>query len=59
MNVIGRAKVQEQQENQRESNNYDVAGADEEKPSYRRRFLKAPNKFSNSLVRIPTVCWLS
>lgn len=52
---VGRAKVKDQQENQRKATFADVAGADEEKAELQEvvEFLKAPNKFNSLGARIP------
>lgn len=52
---VGRAKVKDQQENQRKATFADVAGADEEKAELQEvvEFLKAPNKFNALGARIP------
>ena len=52
---VGRAKVKDQQEGQREATFADVAGADEEKAELQEvvEFLKAPNKFNSLGARIP------
>ena len=52
---VGRAKVKDQQENQRKATFADVAGADEEKAALQEvvEFLKAPNKFNSLGARIP------
>ena len=52
---VGRAKVKDQQENQRKATFADVAGADEEKAELQEvvDFLKAPNKFNSLGARIP------
>ena len=52
---VGRAKVKDQQENQRKATFADVAGADEEKADLQEvvEFLKAPNKFNSLGARIP------
>ena len=68
---VGRAKVKDQQENQRKATFADVAGADEEKAELQEvvEFLKAPNKFNSpahafrtayclSALRVPAKrCW--
>ena len=52
---VGRAKVKDQQENQRKATFADVAGADEEKAELQEvvEFLKAPGKFNSLGARIP------
>ena len=52
---VGRAKVKDQQENQRRATFADVAGADEEKAELQEvvEFLKAPGKFNSLGARIP------
>ena len=52
---VGRAKVKDQQENQRKATFADVAGADEEKAELQEvvEFLKAPSKFNSLGARIP------
>ena len=52
---VGRAKVKDQQKNQRKATFADVAGADEEKAELQEvvEFLKAPNKFNSLGARIP------
>ena len=51
---VGRAKVKDQQENQRKATFADVAGADEEKAELQEvvEFLKAPGKFNTRGARI-------
>ena len=52
---VGRAKVKDQQENQRKATFADVAGADEEKAELQEvvEFLEAPGKFNSLGARIP------
>lgn len=52
---VGRAKVKDQQENQRKATFADVAGADEEKAELQEvvEFLKASSKFNSLGARIP------
>ena len=52
---VGRAKVKDQQENQRKATFADVAGADEEKAELQEvvEFLKDPSKFNSLGARIP------
>lgn len=52
---VGRAKVKDQQENQRKATFADVAGADEEKAELQEvvEFLKSPEKFNSLGARIP------
>ena len=52
---VGRAKVKDQQENQRKATFADVAGADEEQAELQEvvEFLKAPGKFNSLGARIP------
>ena len=52
---VGRAKVKDQQENQRKATFADVVGADEEKAELQEvvEFLKAPGKFNSLGARIP------
>ena len=57
---VGRAKVKDQQENQRKATFADVAGADEEKAELQEvvEFLKAPGKFNSLGAASPTAyCW--
>ena len=52
---VGRAKVKDQQENQRKATFADVAGADEEKEELAEivEFLKRPTRFNSLGARIP------